>query len=185
MIQFIKNIWEDYIVWYCYDKPKDIYKTIRCWYYCDALNPWHWKLVWYTMFHNRPWASEYIYELIELHIKKSNYYFTHRNIMSSEGRLNNILRWQKIALNLLHIINNEGEYWEWDFNKKGFDAYSCKVYVNTKNVKRFAVKGTDYETMKTVECYEYMLKEPHELYVEKARKLFIKILSRYSGEWWD
>ena len=183
MINFIKTIWNDYIVWYLYDKPKDIYKTIRCWYQCDAKNPWHWKLVWYTLFHNRPWSSEYMWELIELYIKKSNYYFTHCTILIREDRLNNILRWQKIALSLLYIINNENILWEWDFTNK---QYKCLlINVNLKNAKRFAVKITDYETMKTVNCYEYMLREPHELYIEKARHLLLNILDRYSGEWWD
>lgn len=185
MIKFIKDIWEDYIVWYLYDKPKDIFKTIRCWYYCDAKNPWHWKLVWYTMFHNRPWDSCYIWELLELYIKKSNYYFTHCPLMISEGRKKSVLRWQNTALNLLHIINNEQDYWNWDFSKKGFEAYSCNIYVNTKNVQRFAQRGADYETGKCVQCYEYMLREPHELYIEKAKKLLLRIIDEYSGEWWD
>ena len=181
----IKNIWKNYIVWYLYDKPKDIYKIIRCWYYCDAKNPWHWKLVWFTLFHCRPWDSCYMWKLIELQIKKSNYYFIHNNVMISEGRENSVLKWQNIALNLLHIINNEHELWDWHFGKKGFDAYSCKIYVNTKNVKRFAQRGVDYESGKIIPCYEYMLKEPHELYVEKAKRLLTRILYRYSSEWWD
>lgn len=185
ILKNIYNFIDNYIIYYIYDKPIDFYRTFRCWYYCEACNPYYWKLIWYTTFHNRPWDSYYIWELLEMYIKKSNYYFTHNKLLISDSRKKNILKWQTLAINLLHIINNEHELWDWDFNKKGYDAYKCLVYVNTKNVKRFAQRGYDYENNKSIKCYEYMIKEPHYLYIIKAKKLLLHILDTYSDEWYD
>lgn len=182
---------DDNIFWYIYDKPKDWYKTVRCWFYIDALNPYTWKLVWYNIFHNRPWDMCYTYELLSLQINKSLYYFQNRATFLSSLHRESIIKWQKIALSLLDILNNEYKLYDMvpeDENADAWDkhTYKCLINVNTKNAERFAERGVDYEhPTKTIKCWEYMLNQPHELYIVKARHLLYRILNEYSGEWWD
>ena len=54
--------------------------------------------------------------------------------------------------------------------------YICDVKVNTKNVKRFA---------KNKVLEEYYVKYPHELYIEKARRLYHKIRYERDTAWAD
>ena len=65
-----------------------------------------------------------------------------------------------------------------DYEMKPTDdfKYRCLVNVNTKNIDRFVTdKKSQY----------YYLKNPHELYLRKAKYLYHKIRYEHDGEWWD
>ena len=121
----------------------------------------------------------YIYELLQIQIKKSNYYFKNVKTYIDKDHKNLIIKWQNIAINLLDIILDKKELYTEDIQ------YNCLINVNTKNVKRFAVNGYDFTINKIIPCYKYMEEYPHELYIEKARRLLFKILNLHSSEWWD
>lgn len=181
----LEYIWDWIIVWYLRDKPKDIYKTIRHWWYCNGKNPYHWKLVYYSMFHHYGWNNSFNWEVIRLCILKSKYYFernTHTFI--SLGHLNQILRWQQIAINLLDIILEKREMWKM-IGDGEISQYKCLIYVNQKNIKRFAVQVTNFETGEIYQITKYLETEPHELYREKAKKLLLRLLDTYANDWWD
>lgn len=179
----LEYIWDWYIVWYLRDKPKDVYKTIRHWWKCNGQNPYHWKLIWYAAFHHYGWDNSFNWEILQLCIKKSHYYFErHRYI--SDMHLSRILMWQKIAIGLLDIILEKREMWTMNCEEP-HPYYQCLVYVNQKNIERFKATGVDYQSGKIITGIEQFKREPHELYKEKARQLLLAILDRYSTEWWD
>lgn len=182
----IKEIWDEYVVWYLYDIPKDKYKTIRHWYYCNATNPYHWKLVWHSMFHNYPWDRSFSLKLQYCWLQKSHYYFSKRCNWICQEHKDLIIKWQQIAINLLEIVLEKRELYDYDITKPSHkEAYKCLVYVNMKNAKRFADNcySHDYKTFS--KSYEYFNIEQHELYKAKALKLYYKILDQYSSIWWD
>lgn len=190
----LKYIWDWYIVWYLKDKPVDIYKTIRHWWKCNGQNPYHWKLIWYTAFHHYGWDNDFNWEVIRLCILKSHYYFE-RHQYISDTHLKHILMWQKIAIGLLDIILEKREMWTMehyedskleDVSPQFFKSvYKCLVKVNQRNMNRFPHEAMDYNTGKRFFTVQHYKEQPHELYIEKARKLMITILDRYSTEWWD
>lgn len=179
----LKYIWDWYIVWYLRDKPKDIYKTIRHWWRCNGQNPYHWKLIWYTAFHHYGWDNDFNWQVLRLCILKSKYYFE-RHQYISDMHLSRILMWQQIALGLLDIILERREMWEMH-SDEAIPFYECLIYVNQKNRNRFLATGVDYETGKIVSGVQIYIREPHELYKAKARKLLTRILDEYATEWWD
>lgn len=193
----LQYFWDWYIVWYFVDKPKDIYKTIRHWWRCNGCNPYHWKMLWFTMFHHYGWDNSFCWELLRFHIQKSNYYFSRNLGLISEKHRSHILMWQRIAIGLLNIILEKRKLWEItkrEDTKIDLDGdvlggleydYKCLVYVNTRNLHRFGTWYTDYETGEITKNNKYMENEPHELYIEKARQLLLKIMDRYANSWWD
>lgn len=176
--EVISNIWDE-IKYYVYWIPIDKYKTIRHWWICNGTNPYHWKLIWYTIFHQYGWDNSFNWEVLRLCILKSRYYFQHHQYISQE-HIDYTIRWQTTAINLLDIILEKKNLWDYEYT-----YYKCLVNVNMRNMDRFAYRGVDYETgkiYKTTKCYEL---EPHELYKEKARKLLLRILDEHSIHWWD
>lgn len=162
------------------------YNHFKSWYNVNGRNPYYWKLIWFSIFEAKPWDMFYIYELLQIQIKKSNYYFKNVKTYINEDHKNLIIKWQNIAINLLDIILDKKELHTVDNKLYTEDIqYNCLVNVNTKNVKRFAVNGYDFAINKIIPCYKYMEEYPHELYIEKARRLLFKILNLHSSEWWD
>lgn len=152
------------------------YNHFKSWYNVNGRNPYYWKLIWFSIFEAKPWD---IYELLQIQIKKSNYYFKNVKTYIDKDHKNLIIKWQNIAINLLDVILDKKELYTVDIQ------YNCLVNVNTKNVKRFAVNGYDFAINKIIPCYKYMEEYPHELYIEKARRLLFKILNLHSSKWWD
>lgn len=92
--------------------------------------------------------------------------------------------WQKIAIGLLDIILEKREMWEMRYDEAQ-PYYVCLIYVNQRNRNRFTATGVDYESGKIVSGVQLYIKEPHELYKEKAKKLLVRILDNNADEWWD
>ena len=59
---------DDNIIWYIWDKPKDVYKTIKHWFYCNW-NKEHYRLI-KTAFISYPWDYCYMYYLMEAQFDK-------------------------------------------------------------------------------------------------------------------
>lgn len=202
----IKDIWEDYIVWYLWDKPKDIYKTIRHWWWCNGSNPWHWKMVWYDMFHHYGWDNSFMYEHLYREINKTKYYFEKKCCILSEESIAERVRWMNIALSLLEIITEKRNLFEMVADE-GTDGmaetekldngcyrlvktnvhYVSLVKVNMKNKDRFPQRCYDWNTNKvsfSTDCYRPN-ESDDELYKRKAQVLLLRILQDYATDWWD
>ena len=174
--EIASTLWDD-LVYYTIYKPMEIYRSIKHWWKCNGQNPYHWKLVWYCMFHHYSWDNSFNWQITKLYIQKSRKYFeTHR--YASERRVADIIKWQTICINLLDIILENREIWDWDDN-----GYKCLVKVNMRNTTRFAYRCTDYRTGKIVMSIASYELEPHELYMAKARRLLLRILDEKSDEW--
>ena len=63
--------------------------------------------------------------------------------------------------------------------------YKCDVYVNTKNVKRFFQKSAQYSDEAYDKLINYILEQPHELYIVKLWNLYSKIRTRFTQYWYD
>lgn len=177
----IKELWEDYIVYYLYDNPTHYYKVLRMWWRCNGTNPYHWKLVWYTMFHHYGWDMDYSWQVTKLMIQKSKHYFEHHRYISDE-HIEETTRWQGITIALIDIILEKTDLFDWNDTENG---YECLVNVNLRNADRFAYTVNDYFN-RTKKKYTTSYKtHPHLLYQEKARVLLLKILEKQSINWYD
>ena len=176
----IKEIWDDYIVWYCVDIPKKIYKDIRHWCHTCGRFKSHWHFANYSMFHCYPWDFNYFLRIQYEWIKKSQQYFNN-TCYCSEEKLNEINRYQKICLGLIEIMLDDRDYWHWDDkNKKSV----CDIYINLRNKHRFPYRGIDFngKSCMSTDIYD---KYPEEYYKYKAKYLYFKILRDFADNWWD
>jgi len=178
----IKEIWNDYIVWYCVDVPKEIYKNIRHWIRVCGQFRTHWQLVTYSLFHCYPWDYEYFLELQYKWIKKSNQYFNKFNYCSEEKK-SEINRYQNICIGLLEIILDKRDFHDYDTKNH---KVIMKIPVNLKNKHRFPYMGIDPMTGKKYwNCTQMYENSPDEYYKYKAKYLYYKILRDYADDWWD
>lgn len=153
---------------------------VLMWWRINAKNPYHWKLVWYTLLQHYPFESNYNYEVLQLCLKKSIYYFENANLYIHTNHINRNLMWMKIAVGLLDIILEKRSLYYYTNHK-----YKCEVYVNQKNKDRYAILCTDYVLGKVRKSTRMYDKYPHELYKEKALVLLMRILQTYGKDWWD
>lgn len=138
-----------------------------------------------------PWDYSYLYQIEEAKLKEMLDYHKNSHIVCEESRQQKIrtIQW---ALNMLHIIQNESDYFDYrggikfeliedkdDDGKPLYRAnmddleYIQKCKVNIQNYKRFNLPKNIIDL------------HPHELYVEKARYLYHKIRLNYEQIWWD
>ena len=54
----------DNLRYYLWWRPVSAYKTVRCWWNTNGKNSWHWKMVWYAMFHHYGWDYEYMFNML-------------------------------------------------------------------------------------------------------------------------
>lgn len=148
------------------------------------------KKVLKTLKNGYPWDYAYLYFLEKAKIEEiRDYIAKHKRFVGWE----NAVRDMNICINLIDIFMEKKELYKYngldtmkfvkiegsDNYEMKFDTepeYVCLVNVNTKNAKRF-VKNKAEE--------EYMLKNPHLLYIEKARALYHKIRLEKDQHWWD
>lgn len=187
----------DNIIWNILDKPITRYKEFKCWLYCDAMNPYHWKLVKYCLFNNRPWSDYYAFEVLKIQLQKQLYYFDNVAYLISDKRKSEVIKYLNLAIKLIDILNENITLWDYEIGEYSNindlfknSKYTCKVYVNTRNYERFALMAYDYSNTtgtitKLVKCDKYLLDEPHELYKLKAKNLLLHILYDKSDLWWD
>lgn len=179
----------DNIIYYLIDKPKDIYLTIKHWFYCNW-NKEHWTLVKYAIT-SYGYDYAYLYELIEAQIEKQVKWFSKHQRMVDEqyNQITKSLRWAKYCI---HVINNDSDLYHFE-GGRDFLEENCSVcktveslptyvydgpYVNIKNINRFI--NTDKK-----DIYCFWIEHKDILYTEKCKNLFWKIMQQYSELWWD
>jgi hypothetical protein len=177
--EWLSDRWDD-LVWYVYDKPMDIYKTVRHWIYTCGRYKSHWKFAFDAMFHNYPWDFSYFYNIQYDWIKKSYDYFK-TNSYCSEDKTNSVLKYQKICLGLLEIINEKREFWSYDLEKKEVVMH---IPFNLRNKDRFPALYRDYNGRQFLSSKNHD-RFPEEYYKTKAQYLYYKIISERISEWWD
>ena len=107
-----------------------------------------------------------------------------------------VVRDLRLCSRLIDILRNETDYFHFDggFNFVPSDykdengescyelvqspdfKYNCDVRVNLKNIDRFARNEAERRIFE---------RQPHELYLRKARALYHKIRLEREEEWWD
>lgn len=104
-----KKIVED-IEYYLVDKPRDVYSSIRHWFYCNW-NIDHFRLV-KAAFFSYPWDHGYLLDLEELQIRKALRWFETHQTATDEFHLPKV-RSLRIASVLLHRINHPEELYDY------------------------------------------------------------------------
>ena len=140
-----------------------------------------------TVFNGRPFDFSYMLQVELNYMKYMKEYFDNSKYTDKPARE---LNW---AINILQLILSD-DYWGYDYwecSKKQNGTYSydgqyvCKVYVNTKNIKRFFTKHSDISEERYNNIIQYMLEHKHELYRAKLWYLYNVIRERYMQTWWD
>ncbi len=187
-----KEIVED-IEYYLVDKPKDVYLSIRHWFYCNW-NIDHFRLV-KAAFFSYPWDHSYLLELEELQIIKALRWFETHQTATDEFHLPKV-RSLRIASVLLHRINHPEELYDYvdygsdeemmrdgrpdDLDKQLGIRPMKYVYngprVNRRNMDRFMTK----EELNVIQHFH-----DDDLQVIKCKALYYKIRDRYTDIWWD
>ena len=167
MKEFFENIW-----W----GLTRSYNSICCWFRHN-LNTSHWRLV-KNAVKSYPFDYGYFYSLQQSSLQDMYNYFKTSYISEQDPM---IARDLKLAISLLDIINENRDLFHYE-NLSTLTLiglrdlkYKCDVYVNMRNVNRF----TETESRNVYEEF------PHELYVEKARRLYFKLLYFKSRNWWN
>lgn len=168
---------------------KSRYYHLKDWFR-NCCNKQHFRTVWAAI-KNRPWDYAETYDVLKHRLIETRAYFIKSDIIAKES-IDKIVKELDLALSLYDIMSGEKSagHWEyeWDDEFAPFNAnettnkplnrlkYIPERYVNLRNSYRF----TNNDVMKT-----YYKKCPNELYEEKARRLFWKVMAQYSQNWWD
>ena len=140
-----------------------------------------------TVFYGHPFDFSYMLQVELDYMKYMKKYFDNSRFTDNPARE---LNW---AINILQKLLND-DYWGydyWDCQKQDdgtftFDGrYTCKVYVNTKNIKRFFPKRPDESEESYNRFIQCVLEHQHELYSAKLWHLYNVIRERYMQTWWD
>lgn len=166
-------------------KLKHAYYNIKDWFR-NCCNRQHFKTVWKTLC-ARPWDYSETYEVLKFRLIETREYFKKTNIITKESS-ERIVKEIDLALSLYDIISGEKSagHFEYEFDHMIDDIpystalnrlhYVPERYVNLRNADRFARN----DVMKA-----YYQKCPNELYEDKARKLFWRVMEQYLQNWWD
>lgn len=188
----LEEIKDDLEFWLV-DKPKDLYLTIRHWFYCNW-NMDHFRLV-KAAFMSYPWDHSYLLRLEELQIKKALGWFEKHQTATDEFHIPKV-RSLRIASVLLHRINHPEELYDYvdygsdeemmrdgrpdDMDKQLGIRPMKYVYngprLNRRNMDRFMTK----EELKVIQHFH-----DDDLQVIKCKALYYKIRERYTDIWWD
>lgn len=135
-----------------------------------------------TVFYGLPFDFSYMLQVELDYMKYMKKYFDNSRFTNKSMRE---LNW---AINILQLLLND-DYWDCQKQDDGtftFDGrYTCKVYVNTKNIKRFFPKQPNESEEAYNRFIQYMLEHQHELYKAKLWHLYNVIRGRYMRTWWD
>jgi hypothetical protein len=182
MKEKIKDIVEnlDYYIVY---KPTNLYKRIRSWFWHNW-NKDHWKTVKDSAFNNWPFDHGYLYSQMENWFDEAIRYYSRQ---TPNANADKILKDLRIAKYLLGVINDKIEIFTYDreVDKSGKVkmTYRSLVKVNERNARRFQIEK--WEDGKYALSGKSFYSFPSELYKEKARHLFHKIMLERSFTWWD
>ena len=166
LIEWLKDNW-DIPYWKCYWWYRDLRGFI---YYNFNLH--HLRLVkeaWLSY----PFEYEFMYDIQKAKLIEMNEYFKKTGYVGQKS-----IEQIALCIRLIDIIREED--------------IDTKVYVNTRNWKRFRPDWSDENLWSKdthEECEEWRKhmfeKFPGELRCAKAKKLYYMLLERYADTWWD
>ena len=135
-----------------------------------------------TVFYGRPFDFSYMLQVELDYMKYMKKYFDNSRFTDKSMRE---LNW---AINILQLLLSD-DYWDCQKQDDGtftFDGcYTCKVHVNTKNIKRFFTKHSDMSEESYNNVIQYILEHKHEVYKAKLWHLYNAIREQYMQNWWD
>ena len=151
-------------MWY---RIKDFYYNIRSWFKHNFFNK-NWHKIRKSVNQARPWDYGYWQETLYHYLEYQAAYFEKSQIFVGWEK---VVKEIRLAKSLLEIM----------MEKREIAYYSglipkMKVYVNTRNARRFV-------TYENADFTKAMWQE--ELYIKKATRLFYRILEDRSRAWWD
>ena len=156
------------------------YHDLRCWFHHN-FNMTHWKLVKESIT-SYPFDYSYFYSIQLVKLRQMYAYFNKSDITEDDIRIAKDI---KLAISLLEIFCEKRDLYHYEYSLKdsqwlgvfgGNAKYVCDVKVNIKNLNRF-----DRFDHKKIAVEKF----PHELYIEKAKTLYFKILKERSQNWWN
>ena len=151
-------------MWY---KIEDLYYTIRSYFKYNFFNK-NWHKIHKSVNCARPWDYGYWQETLYHYLEyQADYFEKSQHFVGWERAVKEI----RLCKSLLEIVMEKR-----DLSDFTGDNPKMKVYVNTRNAKRFIpYEGID---MTKAICQV-------ELYERKANRLLYKILEERSRNWWD
>ena len=151
-------------MWY---KIEDFYYTIRSWFKYNFINK-NWHKIRKSVNCARPWDYGYWQETLYHYLEyQADYFENSRRFVGWERAVKDI----RLCKSLLEIVMEKR-----DLSDFSDDKPKMKIYVNTRNAKRF-IQYEDADMTKAM----WQL----ELYERKANRLLYKILEERSRNWWD
>ena len=151
-------------MWY---RIKDFYYTLRSWFKYNFFNK-NWHKIRKSVNRARPWDYGYWQETLYHYLEYQAAYFEkHQYFVGWENAVKEI----RLAKSLLEIIMEKRDLSDFSGARP-----KLKIYVNTRNAKRF-IPYEDADMTKTMWQIE--------LYERKANRLLYRILEEKSRSWWD
>ena len=151
-------------MWY---RIKGFYYTVRSWFKYNFFNK-NWHKIRKSVNQARPWDYGYWQETLHHYLEYQAAYFENsRRFVGWERAVKDI----RLCKSLLEIVMEKR-----DLSDFSGDKPKMKIYVNTRNAKRF-IQYEDADITKAM----WQL----ELYERKANRLLYRILEEKSRNWWD
>lgn len=195
---------DDNIVWWAYDRPKDVYLSVKHWFYCNW-NKEHFRLV-KQAWCSYGWDHAFLLGLEELQIDKQIKWFSKHQLMVDE-QYNEIMRSLRWAKYCIHIMNTDGdELYEYSGDMKSVpvvrdpengelidtDDEDAEIHRLDMSDVKYTYKGPKVNMrnmgrfFKEDACsVDYVTSHPSSLYVRKCKHLYYMIRERYTELWWD
>ena len=150
-------------MWY---KIEDLYYTIKSYFKYNFFNK-NWHKIRKSVNQARPWDYGYWQETLYQYLEyQADYFETHQCFVGCERVIRDI----RLCKSLLEIVMEKR-----DLSDFSGDNPKLKIYVNTRNAKRF-IQYEGIDMTKTT----WQL----ELYERKANRLLYRILEEKSRNWW-
>ena len=148
-------------------KIEDFYYTIRSWFKYNFFNK-NWRKIRKSVNQARPWDYGYWQETLYQYLEyQADYFENSRRFVGWERAVKDI----RLCKSLLEIVMEKRDLSDFSGHKP-----KMKIYVNTRNAKRF-IQYEDADMTKVM----WQL----ELYERKANRLLYRILEERSRNWWD
>ena len=151
-------------MWY---KIEDLYYNIKSWFKYNLFNK-NWHKIRKSVNRARPWDYTYWQETLYHYLEyQADYFEKSQHFVGWERAVKEI----RLCKSLLEIVMEKRDLLDFSC-----DRPKLKIYVNTRNAKRF-ISSENADMIKAI----WQL----ELYERKANRLLYKILEERSRNWWD
>lgn len=149
------------------------------------------------LFDNYPWDYGYLYELQEGWLEEALAYYgtQYKDLLETDADLKDKVRWISIAYSLVRIILERDNLYHvvGRYDSTDYNDYTIvpDVYVNLRNKRCFKYRCANWgqTNANNIPVYKYDDKlyevSPIDLYQQKAKYLYHKIMYEHSDSWWD